>query len=94
MTLAEISSSTVFDRSKVSGPSSLHVMFLARAVGGLAREHRTRRRQADRGLLIHRARDLGQAGDRRVLARRRDGLLRWRFVDVGEAHPLHRVEVI
>src|ERR1700730_18626940 len=29
MTLAEISSSTVFDRSRVSGPSSLHVMFLA-----------------------------------------------------------------
>ena len=29
MTLAEISSSTVFDRSSVSGPSSLHVMFLA-----------------------------------------------------------------
>src|SRR5690242_14733379 len=26
-TLAEISSSTVFDRSKVSGPSSLHVWF-------------------------------------------------------------------
>src|SRR6185437_5620915 len=28
-TLAEISSSTVFERSNVSGPSSLHVMFLA-----------------------------------------------------------------
>ena len=27
MTLAEISSSTVFDRSSVSGPSSLHVWF-------------------------------------------------------------------
>src|SRR5260370_35673304 len=27
MTLAEISSSTVLDRSSVSGPSSLHVMF-------------------------------------------------------------------
>src|ERR1700752_3581063 len=27
-TLAEISSSTPFDRSSVSGPSSLHVMFL------------------------------------------------------------------
>src|SRR5262249_39667555 len=27
MTLAEISSSTVFDRSRVSGPSSLHVWF-------------------------------------------------------------------
>src|SRR5215510_4541692 len=29
MTLVEISSSTVFDRSKVSGPSSLQVWFLA-----------------------------------------------------------------
>src|SRR5215470_17402258 len=29
MTLAEISSSTVFDRSKVSGPSSLHLWFAA-----------------------------------------------------------------
>src|SRR5271163_1068914 len=29
MTLAEISSSTVFDRSKVSGPSSLQVWFFA-----------------------------------------------------------------
>src|SRR5215216_7326640 len=29
MTLAEISSSTVFDRSSVSGPSSLHIIFLA-----------------------------------------------------------------
>src|SRR4029077_15921520 len=28
-TFAEISSSTVFDRSSVSGPSSLHVIFLA-----------------------------------------------------------------
>src|SRR5215475_12854062 len=28
ITLAEISSSTVFDRSKVNGPSSLHVVFL------------------------------------------------------------------
>src|SRR5262245_5826244 len=29
MTLAEISSSTVFDRSNVSGPSSVHVWFFA-----------------------------------------------------------------
>ena len=29
MTLAEISSSTVFDRSSVSGPSSLHIWFSA-----------------------------------------------------------------
>src|ERR1700745_1432594 len=29
ITLAEISSSTVFDRSRVSGPSSLHIWFFA-----------------------------------------------------------------
>src|SRR6266853_6549291 len=29
MTLAEISSSTVFERSRVSGPSSLHIMFFS-----------------------------------------------------------------
>ena len=57
-------------------------------------QHRTRRRQAHRGLGIHGAGNLGQAGDRRVLAWRRDGLLGRRLVDVGEAHPLHRVEVI
>ncbi len=56
--------------------------------------HRPRRRQADRGLGIHRAGNLGQAGDRRVSARRRDRLLGWGLVDVGEAHPLHRIEVI
>src|SRR6201994_4114751 len=35
MTLAEISSSTVFERSKVSGPSSLHIWFLAVPSGDL-----------------------------------------------------------
>ena len=44
--------------------------------------------------MIHGTRDLGQAGDRRVLARRRDALLRWGLVDVEEAHLLHGVEVI
>ena len=94
MTLAEISSSTVFDRSSVSGPSSLHVWFFAVPSEDLHAEHRARRRQADRRLRIHRAGDLGDAGDRRVLARRRDALLGRGLVDVGEAHPLHRVEVI
>ncbi len=75
-TLAEISSSTVFDRSSVSGPSSLQLWFAAAAVFGLAPEHRPRRRQADRGLGIDRAGDLRQAGDRRVLARRRDASAR------------------
>src|SRR5262249_2803282 len=35
MTLAEISSSTVFERSKVSGPSSLHLWFAAVPSEGL-----------------------------------------------------------
>ena len=35
-----------------------------------------------------------KSGDRRVSARRRDPLLGWRLVDVGEAHALHGVEVI
>ena len=38
--------------------------------------------------------NLRQAADGRVLARRCDGLLRRGLVDVGEAHPLHGVEVI
>src|ERR1700693_25013 len=33
MTLAEISSSTVFERSKVSGPSSLHIWFFSAPSG-------------------------------------------------------------
>ena len=69
-------------------------LFGAGAVGRRAREHRTRWRQADRGLGIHRAGNLGQAGDRRVLAWRRERLLGRGLVDVGEAHALHRIEVI
>ena len=51
-------------------------LVLRRAVGGRAPEHRARRRQADRRLRIHGAGNLGDAGDRRVLARRRDALRR------------------
>ena len=94
MTLAEISSSTVFERSSVSGPSSWQVWFFAVPSEDLHQMHRPRRRQADRRLGIDGARNLGQAGDRRVLARRSDRLLGRGLVDVGEAHPLHRVEVI
>ena len=63
MTLAEISSSTVFDRSSVSGPSSLQDLVLLRAVGGFAPEHRARRRQTRRCL----------AGPRRRAPRERQG---------------------
>ena len=76
MTLAEISSSTVFERSSVSGPSSLQVWFAAVPSEDLHQMHRPRRRQADRRLRIHRAGNLGQARDRRVLARRRDASAR------------------
>ena len=61
---------------------------------GLAPDDRARRRQTGRGFRIHGAGNLGQAGDRRVLARRRDALLERGLVDVGEAHPLHRVQVV
>ena len=57
-------------------------------------QHRTRRRQADRGPRVHRAGNRGKTRDRRVDARRRDGLLGRGLVDVGEAHTLHRVEVV
>src|SRR5262245_5867688 len=43
---------------------------------------------------IHSAGDLRNARDRRIAAWRRDGLLGGTLVDVGEAHLLHRVEVI
>ena len=93
-TLAEISSSTVFERSSVSGPSSLQVWFAAGAVRRGAGQHRSRRRQAGRGLGIHRTRHLGQAGDRRVPAGGDDALLGRALVDVGEAHALHGVEMV
>src|SRR5262249_10053977 len=69
-------------------------LILRRTVGGLAPQDIAWRRQTGRGLGIHGAGNLGNAGDRRVLARRRDGLLGWGLVDVGEAHALHGVEVV
>src|SRR5215204_7062085 len=86
-TFAEISSSTVFDRSRVSGPSSLHVMF--RAVpsedvhasigrGGVrqtvVRGSTAPGTEASPGIGVH--------------AGRGDGLLGRGLVDVGEAHAL------
>src|SRR5262249_11324780 len=65
-----------------------------RAVGGLAPKHRTRRSKARRGLRVYGTGHFGQSGYRRVLARRGDGLLRRRLVDVREAHALHGVEMI
>src|SRR5262249_6932763 len=64
------------------------------AVGGLAPQHITWRRQTDCGLGIDGTGDLWNAGDWRVLARRRDRLSSRVLVYVGEAHLLHGVEVI
>ena len=94
MTLAEISSSTVFERSSVSGPSSVQVWF---AIVPSEDVQWSTGRGGVRQVVVSGSTapgDLRQAGDRRVLAGRRDGLLGRRLVDVGEAHPLHRVEVI
>ena len=92
--MAEISSSTVFERSSVSGPSSVQVWFAAVPSEDLHVEHRPRRRQAGGGCRIDGRRILLEPGDRRVAADRRDSLLGRGLVDVGEAHPLHRVEVV
>ena len=94
MTLAEISSSTVFDRSSVSGPSSLQVWFFSVPSEDL--QQRTGRGGVRQIVVfgIDGARDLGDARDRRVPARRRDALHGRGLVDVGEAHLLHGVEVI
>ena len=94
MTLAEISSSTVFERSSVSGPSSVQVWFAA--VPSEDVHARTGRGGVRQGVVSGSTADGSsvQARDRRVAADRRDGLLGRRRVDVGEAHPLHRVEVV
>src|SRR5260370_41616050 len=52
------------------------------------------RREARRGSGIHCAGDLGEAGNWRILAWRSDALLGRSFVDIGEADPLHCVQVI
>jgi hypothetical protein len=87
-TLAEISSSTVLKRSSVSGTSSLQVWFF------FAPGHGARRRQAAGGLGIDGPRHFRDAGDWRVFAGRRNALDIRVFVDVGEAHLLHGMEVI
>ena len=62
MTLAEISSSTVFRALPASaGPSSLTGLVLLGAVGRRAGDHWPRRHHAQRGLRIHRARDVWKA---------------------------------
>ena len=73
--MAEISSSTVFDRSSVSGPSSLQVWFAAVPSEDV---HQSTGRGGVRQTVvfgIDGTGDLGQAGDRRVLAGCDDRLL-------------------
>ena len=75
MTLAEISSSTVFERSSVSGPSSLQVWFFAVPSEDL---HQSTGRGGVRQIVVFGSTapgTSGDAGDRRVPARRRDALL-------------------
>ena len=94
MTLADISSSTVLDRSSVSGPSSLQVWFFS--VPSEEWHHKTGRGGVRQAVVFGSTAPgtSGSAGDRRVFAWWRDGLLRRALIDVGEAHLLHRIEVV
>src|SRR5690348_6297318 len=94
MTLAEISSSTVFERSNVKGPSSLQLWFAS--VPSEEVHQITGRGGVKRVVVagVDRTRNLGEAFDRRGLAGWRNALHEWALVDVGEAHPLHRIEVV
>ena len=95
MTLAEISSSTVCERSSVSGPSSLQVWFADVPSEDLHAEDRAWRRQADCRLGIHRAGSVRtDRGSACSCTAARCLCSVGALVDVGEAHPLHRVEVI
>jgi hypothetical protein len=55
--------------------------YVAGDLGGLAPEHRARRRQAGRRLRVDGTGVLREARDWRILARRRDALLCWGLVD-------------
>src|SRR6476619_4182889 len=83
MTLAEISSSTVFERSKVSGPSSLHLWFPCVPSEDL--HHRTLRGGVRQVVVLGSTApgDLRNAGDRRVAARRSNALHGRALVNVG-----------
>ena len=94
ITLAEISSSTVLERSSVSGPSSLQV-WLAAVPSDDVQESTGRGGVRQTVVIGSTAAGFsGKPGYRRVLAGRRDRLLGRGLVDIGEAHPLHGVEVV
>ena len=94
MTFAEISSSTVFERSSVSGPSSLQVWFLAVPSEDL---HQMTGRGGVRHVAVLGSRRPGPSG-RPVIGVFLHGgaipCISRGLVDVDEAHALHRVEVI
>ena len=94
MTLAEISSSTVFDRSRVSGPSSLQVWFAAVPSDEL---HQSTGRGGVRQTVVLGSTAPGTSGTPGIGVFLQGGATRCsvgRLVDVGEAHPLHRVQVV
>src|SRR4029077_17358654 len=84
MTLAEISSSTVLDRSRVSGPSSWQFWFASVPSEDL-HQRTLRGGVRQRVVLGSTAGNFGNAGNRRVLAGWRDRLFGRRLVDVREA---------
>ena len=94
MTFAEISSSTVFDRSNVSGPSSLQVWFFDEPSEDL--HHRTGRGGVRQVVVFgSTAPDTsGTPGIGVFLHGGANALAVRVLVDVGEAHLLHGVEVI
>ena len=94
MTLAEISSSTVFERSSVSGPSSLQVWFAAVPSEDL---HQSTGRGGVRQGVVFGSTAPGTSGRPGIGVFLQGGATVCsvgRLVDVGEAHPLHGVEVI
>ena len=94
MTLAEISSSTVFERSSVSGPSSLHVWFFAVPSEDL---HQRTGRGGVRQVVVLGSTAPGTSGRPGIGVFLHGGAMPCsvgRLVDVGEAHLLHRVEVV
>ena len=64
-----------------------------RTIGGVAPDHRPGRRQAEPFSDPPRG-DLSEALDRGILARRSNGLVHQSPVIVGEAHSLHRIQVV
>src|SRR5262249_25257975 len=89
-TWEEISSSTVFERSSVSGPSSWQVWFLLVPSDDL--HESTGRGGVRQGVSLGSTAPAtsGMPGNRRVLAGRNDRLVGRCLVDVREADALHR----